>query len=275
MRLELVERPFDYIQLQRVGPRNRRFRGQRPLFLEVVGQPLTTEERDRLVAEARKRGFVPSTEEEALLRETIPRLQRAFNAWRAARSGSDEEPVVREAVDHISVLMEGEVLQVSSPSFHPERRAALAGAARRAVIETALVDVINREVADDARISLRSDLESGELRAECQPRMLRSFLWLRLGKAIADDNGFETCGHCGRLFELIPPGTRSTRKYCSDSCRTGAFRESKSERASSGPLEDLGPQTTAAGSRRQGDDEGAHVEGGPAVEVEQERKRGR
>lgn len=38
----------------------------------------------------------------------------------------------------------------------------------------------------------------------------------------------KACEHCGRVFVILPPETRKTRKYCSDSCRGAAYRSMES-----------------------------------------------
>jgi hypothetical protein len=59
------------------------------------------------------------------------------------------------------------------------------------------------------------------------PRTLGGAMWLQLAQAIAGNKNYRACEACGRYFELSLEGARTSRHYCSDACRSKAYRRRK------------------------------------------------
>jgi hypothetical protein len=56
---------------------------------------------------------------------------------------------------------------------------------------------------------------------------LLAALWLQFAQAIHGNKDYRACGACGRFFELDPAVARTNRLYCSDACRSKAYRTRK------------------------------------------------
>lgn len=56
------------------------------------------------------------------------------------------------------------------------------------------------------------------------PVNLHGAMWLQLARAVSENAAFRRCDQCGRWFEVSPKITRKSRKYCSEPCRTQAYR---------------------------------------------------
>jgi hypothetical protein len=54
---------------------------------------------------------------------------------------------------------------------------------------------------------------------------LAAAVWMQFSAAVGDDRSFGRCKECGKWFEFAPGIARSHRQYCSNRCRTRAFRE--------------------------------------------------
>jgi len=63
------------------------------------------------------------------------------------------------------------------------------------------------------------------------PGSLIGALWLQFARAIERDNEFRQCAECGIWFELSPQTARSHKQFCSNACRTKAYRKRQAEAA--------------------------------------------
>lgn len=77
---------------------------------------------------------------------------------------------------------------------------------------------------------LRISHVSGEGELIQEPDSLGSALWLQFAEAITNQTRFHVCKQCGEWFALPTRGARISREYCSNSCRTRAYR-GRQERA--------------------------------------------
>lgn len=57
------------------------------------------------------------------------------------------------------------------------------------------------------------------------PRDLISALWLQFALAISGDKQYKRCTECQAFFELSPGVNRKDRAYCSNACRSAAYRK--------------------------------------------------
>jgi hypothetical protein len=64
-------------------------------------------------------------------------------------------------------------------------------------------------------------------RLEFVPAHLLAALWLQLAQAVADNKGFRQC-LCGTWFEIAGE-FRTSRIYCSDACKSQAYRDRKTK----------------------------------------------
>ena len=57
------------------------------------------------------------------------------------------------------------------------------------------------------------------------PSSLLGALWLQFHQAISGKKDYLQCAVCKTWFELTPKVNRSTKRYCSNACRTQALRD--------------------------------------------------
>lgn len=62
------------------------------------------------------------------------------------------------------------------------------------------------------------------------PTDLLGALWLELALAVAEKREYRRCAQCGKWFAFLPDKTRPDRKYCSDACKSRAWRERHREK---------------------------------------------
>ena len=60
-------------------------------------------------------------------------------------------------------------------------------------------------------------------------KSLRAGLWLMLGLEMHDGKKYASCAQCGKWFEIRTGSRRTTRVYCSNACRTRAYRNRQGE----------------------------------------------
>jgi hypothetical protein len=61
------------------------------------------------------------------------------------------------------------------------------------------------------------------------PDDLLTALWLQFALAISGDKRFRQCRTCGMWYELEPETARATKLFCSDACKTKAYRGRKAQ----------------------------------------------
>lgn len=69
-----------------------------------------------------------------------------------------------------------------------------------------------------------SQLPSG-FRLEHAPQSLWGAMWIQLATAAAENKDFRECPGCYGWFEISPLRNRRSRKYCSEACRSQAYRD--------------------------------------------------
>jgi hypothetical protein len=63
------------------------------------------------------------------------------------------------------------------------------------------------------------------------PARLIDALWIQFATAVAEARRYRKCRTCGRQFELDPDQNRKSRHYCSDACRSKAYRTRQAKAA--------------------------------------------
>ena len=69
----------------------------------------------------------------------------------------------------------------------------------------------------------------GELRFV--PRCLIDAIWLQFAEAVCGNKNYRQCLVCGKPFELSPDTARTSRLFCSDSCKMHSYRQRKTKTA--------------------------------------------
>jgi hypothetical protein len=73
----------------------------------------------------------------------------------------------------------------------------------------------------------RPDPDKGGMSLEIVPQNLVGALWLQFAQAVSRQRRHRKCGTCGMWFEVSPGVARSNRLYCSEACRSKAYRDRK------------------------------------------------
>jgi hypothetical protein len=83
---------------------------------------------------------------------------------------------------------------------------------------------------EELRVAFAEDETTGAFSLQVEPRSLLGALWAQFAVAVGEAKKFRQCRTCGRWFELSPEAARTNRRFCSEACRSKAYRGRK-ERA--------------------------------------------
>jgi hypothetical protein len=89
--------------------------------------------------------------------------------------------------------------------------------------------VANKQLRGRVSPRLLWDEERGRLNLYLVPEGLVGALWLQFAGAVERDTDFRRCSECGLWFELAPGTARSDKLFCSNGCRTKAYRRRRTE----------------------------------------------
>jgi hypothetical protein len=91
--------------------------------------------------------------------------------------------------------------------------------------------IINFELSsENVMVRFGQNRKLGGLGLQVIPKSLLGALWLQFALAVGGNKKYRACGTCGQWFELSPDIARTTKHFCSDACRSRAYRGRK-ERA--------------------------------------------
>lgn len=116
---------------------------------------------------------------------------------------------------------------IASPTIHPER---LERFPPGDLIMPALYRVqqfVNDHMTRRVSVRLAWDEARNRLELRIVPQNLIGALWLQFARAISGQKAYRRCEECGAWFEVSREVTRSDRLYCSNACRTRAYRKRK------------------------------------------------
>jgi hypothetical protein len=80
---------------------------------------------------------------------------------------------------------------------------------------------------EELRVAFVQDATTGAFSFQVEPRSLLGALWAQFALAVIDEKSFRRCKTCLRWFELAPELARTNRNYCSEACRSKAYRGRK------------------------------------------------
>ena len=98
------------------------------------------------------------------------------------------------------------------------------------LIQPALVATqrrINRQIAAAPRLLWNH--KEGRSDLHILPNSLIGALWLQFAQAVDGDRKYRRCAECRTWFEISPETARVTRTYCSNACRSKAYRKRQLE----------------------------------------------
>jgi hypothetical protein len=87
---------------------------------------------------------------------------------------------------------------------------------------------INKRLREETNVTLVYSHEEGRQRMYILPKNLIGAMWLQFAQAVDGNTTFRRCAHCGTWFEISPnSGFRTNRAYCTDPCKSKAYRKRK------------------------------------------------
>jgi hypothetical protein len=81
------------------------------------------------------------------------------------------------------------------------------------------------QVGDDVLTGMTWDAARGRPSLALEAHTLVAAVWAQFSEAVGNDRRFSRCRECGTWFEIAPDAARSHRRFCSNSCRSKAYRE--------------------------------------------------
>jgi hypothetical protein len=88
-----------------------------------------------------------------------------------------------------------------------------------------LMSTVNMWLAGLVNAELQWDEAALRPVAQIVPSSLLGALWLQLYHAIDGEKNYRTCEVCKTWFEVTPKVNRTTKRYCSDACRSQALQD--------------------------------------------------
>jgi hypothetical protein len=120
---------------------------------------------------------------------------------------------------------------IASTALNPEMVEVFENCDLLAAARRFLAQKVNGHLPRPFHGQLTVDAGGTRLEWDVIPRSLIDALWLQLAQAISAGKTYRECKECGSWFEVSPEAKhRSNRRFCSDSCRTKAYRK-RQERA--------------------------------------------
>jgi len=89
--------------------------------------------------------------------------------------------------------------------------------------------VINRHLTNRVQARLQQDPNTARRYTGFAPDGLIGALWLQLAHAVEHDKNFRRCAECTNWFEVRPSVGRADKEFCSNACRTRAYRRRQAE----------------------------------------------
>ena len=102
---------------------------------------------------------------------------------------------------------------------------------RKARQKDAVVWIVN-VVSDrlkEVQLVFRPHAQNSPLGIGFIVRSLRAALWLQFAQAVHGKRELHWCRECQKAFQVEPPFTRRTKRYCSDSCRVRAYQKRRAK----------------------------------------------
>ncbi len=90
-----------------------------------------------------------------------------------------------------------------------------------------LQESVGNKLRGRVRVAFRRDRRVGGFLLQIVPNTLLGAVWLQLAEAISGYKKHRACAACSNWFEVSPEKFRKSRHYCSEPCRSRAYRSRK------------------------------------------------
>lgn len=88
---------------------------------------------------------------------------------------------------------------------------------------------VSRQLRGRVEVVLQKDRRVGGFVLQVKPYNLLGALWLQFAQAISGAKSHRPCRECGEWFEVSQDAFRKSKHYCSDRCRSRAYRNRKEQ----------------------------------------------
>ena len=164
-------------------------------------------------------------------RTTVAKLHLSLTVWDTYRDGYWNQPQKRAYADHQMADFIKNIFSAGGDREIAENLPPLPDRASLSLSQAALLSVradINRNlIASGTTPFLTYQQDPGRLALRLVPRTLLGTLWLQFAQAVDEERDYRRCKVCGRWFAVTydNEGRRKTRVFCSDACRSKAYRQ--------------------------------------------------
>jgi hypothetical protein len=119
----------------------------------------------------------------------------------------------------------GDSVEIASPRSHQHWLNYMGAQDYFTPAKALLLRWVNVEIGKHVAARLLYDVDKAEPVLRMVPRNLLGCLWLQLAQNISGDKTLRVCAACRKWFEIPARGSRSDKQFCSDKCRTRAYRQ--------------------------------------------------
>lgn len=138
--------------------------------------------------------------------EEIGSMKEAVDTWWSAKGLTQPGPGGEKAAEH-----------------EPDKHSMTATKALAAGLRNILADRLSESVVLEPVIM--PEWAKGLLGLCLRPSNLPAAMWLQFAIAVEEDKEFRQCSICDAWMEVTPESRRKDAKYCSNKCRTEAYRK--------------------------------------------------
>lgn len=118
---------------------------------------------------------------------------------------------------------------IASPQFHPERLEWMRPGDLVLPALFVVQDIVNQHLKGRVSPRLLWNKDKTRLGLHIVPRSLIGAIWLQFAQAIDGRKEYRRCEECRTWFELSPDIARTSKLYCSNACRSRAYRKRQAE----------------------------------------------
>lgn len=94
-----------------------------------------------------------------------------------------------------------------------------------------LLLVLNAWVKNAGSFGIGPAKNTASLQMQIVPHSLLGALWLQFAQAVEQNKDYRRCAQCDRWLEISLSAVRKSKLFCSNACRTKAFRQRQAEAA--------------------------------------------
>lgn len=114
---------------------------------------------------------------------------------------------------------------IATDKIHPERLERFRHGELALPALSYVQEIVNKHLEERVSPRLLWEQDRSRLGLYFVPGSLIGALWLQLAQAINGNKKYARCQECGTPFEVSPETARTSKLFCSNACRSKAYRE--------------------------------------------------